>query len=1083
MLPGPAMHIMTSKSGMLSKDGRCYTFDQRANGFVPGEGIGVILLKRFADAVRDGDQIHGVIKGWGVNQDGKTNGITAPSVNSQIALEKGIYERFHINPETITLVEAHGTGTKLGDPIEVEALTESFRIFTDKKNYCALGSVKSNIGHLLAAAGISGVIKVLLSLHQKMLPPTIHFEKLNQHISLKNSPFYINSELQRWKAPLGMPRRACVSSFGFSGTNAHVVIEEYSSPKTQVGREAIAIDSSIPVIIPLSAKNRDRLTEYAENLLKFIQRRNKTDSLNSPVSQKLLNLADLAYTLQIGREAMEERLGLIVCSGEELEEKLKRFIESSSKEGGSLCRPEEIQDLYLGCVEQNNETLAVFAVDEELQEAVNKWIGRKKFSKLLDFWVKGLTFDWNKLYEGTQGHPNKPQRISVPTYPFSRERYWVKTQDSDVAGNANSGMKSQLHPLLQENTSDFSRQRFSSTFSGEEFFLKDHQLEGEKVLPGVAYLEMAQEAVKRVSGDYLKENIQLKNVVWARPITVNKLQKVHIGLFPEENGEIAYEIYTDNLNATPGDDSEESTMHSQGRAVLSSSSEESSLNLADLQKKLNKNSLSPQACYKSFKTLGMNYGPAHQGLEKIYVGDNEVLAKLTLPASVTETNDQFTLHPSILDSALQASMGIDFSKEELNRAYGSNGTAARISLPFALESLNIKENCTKSMWAWVRLVQHSGSNGRAVLKKEDGYLAPKLDVDLCDEEGKVCVMMRGFSSRVFEGKIPEKSKANGALILKPIWKEKPGSGGGALDSLDSEQTLAKYTDRRVFLCDLNQCSQQLQDKINDILRASLSHVSITDLKSNEPMGVPSAIDPKNLGKRFEDYSLQLFNSIQESFQEKTEGGIRPRQGNILIQVLVPDQGPEQVFTGLSGLLKTARLENPRILGQVIAVKEEYSIENLIAKLQENSKFPEDQQIRYESDSGPEEKRLVASLGEIGSSTSEKRKSPLSIPWKVGGVYLITGGAGKLGLIFAKEIVEKLKSEGRRSENSPGVTLVLTGRSELGKQVKLKELEGLGAKIEYKSVDVSDKKAVEALTREIRNNFGALNGIIHSAGVI
>ena len=133
VMAGPSMHIMTSKAGMLSKDGRCFTFDNQANGFVPGEGVGTILLKRLSDAVRDKDPIYGVIKGWGVNQDGKTNGITAPSANSQSLLEKEVYQRFQINPETISLIEAHGTGTKLGDPIEVEALTESFRSYTDKR--------------------------------------------------------------------------------------------------------------------------------------------------------------------------------------------------------------------------------------------------------------------------------------------------------------------------------------------------------------------------------------------------------------------------------------------------------------------------------------------------------------------------------------------------------------------------------------------------------------------------------------------------------------------------------------------------------------------------------------------------------------------------------------------------------------------------------------------------------------------------------------------------------------------------------------------------------------------------------------
>ncbi|MCU1245924.1 MAG: Polyketide synthase, partial [Acidobacteria bacterium] len=148
VLAGPRMHIMTSKAGMLSKEGRCFTFDERADGFVPGEGVGVLLLKRLSDAERDGDRIAGVLRGWGVNQDGKTNGITAPSMNSQVRLEKGVYERFGIDPRSISLMEAHGTGTRLGDPIEVEALSDAFGSYGDRPNRCAIGSVKSNIGHL-----------------------------------------------------------------------------------------------------------------------------------------------------------------------------------------------------------------------------------------------------------------------------------------------------------------------------------------------------------------------------------------------------------------------------------------------------------------------------------------------------------------------------------------------------------------------------------------------------------------------------------------------------------------------------------------------------------------------------------------------------------------------------------------------------------------------------------------------------------------------------------------------------------------------------------------------------------------------
>lgn len=171
VMAGPAMHIMTSQAGMLSPDGRCFAFDERANGFVPAEAVGVVMLKRLADAERDQDCIYGVIRGWGVNQDGKTNGITAPNPESQTRLQQSVYDRYRIDPEQIQLIEAHGTGTKLGDPIEIDGLKAAFGKYTSKTGYCAVGSVKSNMGHALNAAGIAGFIKLMLALKHRQLPP------------------------------------------------------------------------------------------------------------------------------------------------------------------------------------------------------------------------------------------------------------------------------------------------------------------------------------------------------------------------------------------------------------------------------------------------------------------------------------------------------------------------------------------------------------------------------------------------------------------------------------------------------------------------------------------------------------------------------------------------------------------------------------------------------------------------------------------------------------------------------------------------------------------------------------------------
>ncbi len=388
---------------MLSPEGRCFTFDQRANGFVPSEGVGVVLLKRLEDAVRDNDQIHGVIQGWGVNQDGKTNGITAPNGDSQTRLEKDVYDKYSMNPEDIQLIETHGTGTKLGDPIEVEALKTSFRHYTKKKNYCALGALKSNVGHLLAATGVAGVIKILLSLKHKKLPPTINYDTLNEHIQLKDSPFYVNTTCKDWDISEAQKRRAAISSFGFSGTNAHMVIEEYlDESKVQGPKSKVPVDR--PALIVLSAKNEDRLRVYAKNLIDYVHP--STLDLR-PLTPRL---QDVAYTLQVGREAMEERLGLIVKSIDELLKKLEGFLANQG----------DVENLYRGQIKRKNRTLAIFTADEKLQEIIDKWVQRGKFSKLLDLWVNGLAFDWNKLYGEDQ-----PQRISLPTYPFTRERYWA----------------------------------------------------------------------------------------------------------------------------------------------------------------------------------------------------------------------------------------------------------------------------------------------------------------------------------------------------------------------------------------------------------------------------------------------------------------------------------------------------------------------------------------------------------------------------------------------------------------------------------------------------------------------------------
>ena len=292
------------EGGILSPDGHCRAFDARAQGTVGGSGVGIVVVKRLADALADGDCIHAVIKGSAINNDGSVKvGYTAPGVNGQGRVIRAAQLMAEIDAETITYVETHGTGTPLGDPIEIDALTQAFRISTQKNGFCAIGSVKANVGHLDAAAGVTGLIKTVLALKHKMLPPSLHFEQPNPQINFANSPFYVNRALAEWKAG-SVPRRAGVSSFGIGGTNAHIILEE--APEMEAAGSARSCQ-----LIVLSARTPSALEVASANLVDYCKQHPDC------------NLADLAYTLQVGRKAFSYRRVLVCHDLNELVRKLE----------------------------------------------------------------------------------------------------------------------------------------------------------------------------------------------------------------------------------------------------------------------------------------------------------------------------------------------------------------------------------------------------------------------------------------------------------------------------------------------------------------------------------------------------------------------------------------------------------------------------------------------------------------------------------------------------------------------------------------------------------------------------------------
>ena len=363
---------------MLSRRGECRAFDALADGFVPGEGVGVVVLKPLARALADGDHVYGVIAGSGINQDGRTNGLTAPSGRAQERLEREVYARCGIDPASIGYVETHGTGTRLGDPIEVAALTAAFGSGVGR-GACALGSVKSNIGHTLTAAGIAGLLKVLLGLQRGELFASLHFEEGNEEIEWERSPFYVNTRLRRWE-PVGgsSVRRAAVSSFGFSGTNCHVVVEEAPG----VARAA----APGARLIVLSGRSAAAVRQRRRDLLEWLEGAGAGASL-----------ADLSYTLGAGRSHFAWRLWWVVEDLAELHAELS-----------ADCEPERA------------------AVSEEDAREPASGHDRAGLLALGSAYGRGARLDWAGLFAG-----EAVRRLPLPGYPFERKRYWAARMPGD----------------------------------------------------------------------------------------------------------------------------------------------------------------------------------------------------------------------------------------------------------------------------------------------------------------------------------------------------------------------------------------------------------------------------------------------------------------------------------------------------------------------------------------------------------------------------------------------------------------------------------------------------------------------------
>lgn len=1068
----PDLHIATSKVEMLSKEGKCRAFDNSADGTIISEGVGAIILKPLKIALEEGHSIYGVIISSGINQDGKTNGITAPSMQSQIRLETEVYERADIDPREISYIETHGTGTKLGDPIEVKALASVFEKYTSEKQFCIIGSVKSNVGHTTTAAGVTSIIKVLLAMKHKKIPATLHFQEPNTHLSLKETPFYVNHKTVDWRVPKDNPRLAAVSAFGFSGTNAHIVLQEFK------GENENEVTQEYPYyLITLSAKTRESYNRKIVDLLSWLEKPENNSSIG-----------DIAYTLQVGRSHFNIRGAFVVDSCSELKDRLKELVVTGQTADYFM----EANNSKPVKADANTKVL-IHKIFEKLKDSVSAEY-KEYLTELARLYVQNKVTGCESIYTG-----HKFQLIHLPTYPFFGDRYWVE-EDAELYAEKNS--TAFLHPMIDRKLSETEEAAYEKSFQGTEFFLKDHIVQNEKVLPAVAYLEIA-----RAAGSIFRNRkvMKITNNYWLNALKVkDSFQNIKLTLLPvkTDSNVMEYEVISQEQN-------EQEILHGRGQIEYAALSQEGVKEYLDLDTIRSRcpSLITGLECYQLFIKGGLKLGKSFQSIQKLYFNENEVLASIQLPEHLKENFHEYLLHPTIMDGALEAVIGMVSAKAR-------NGG---VTLPYYIGEVEILGELTEKCFSYARYTGRK-KNG---LQESDSY-----EVFILDEKGKVLVKVKDFSLWTIGAKANEiQAAADKVHYYKYIWEKSdlclpenhPEALGKNLLIFDTDNSLSDYLRKKS------------EGKYNIIL-------------------VKPGVDYAEAGNEFtiapahkEDY-VRLIQSLKEK---------EPFPGNIIylwskepdyefesiliqdpeytiypllylyqaLESLLPDeriklnymfQGNGKVFSPFSaafgGFAKSLRLENAKYSSKSIQFNAAFSLEEvsnlilleLLAAAKEDveilhtteGRFVRTIQEYFIEDSSMQKDNSIQknnriqkdnsfqkdnSIQKVNSLQRENTESNFSDKenFKTKGIYLISGGFGKLGLILARFLAEAYQAK-----------LCLTSRSPLDaeKVTHIKELEALGSEVLFVQGDVSVLNDTAVIIDAVKERFGRIHGIIHCAGM-
>lgn len=948
----PDKYISLSQGKFLSTNGRCKSFGEGGDGYVPGEGVGTVLLKKVSQAEKDKDHIYAVIKATSINHGGRSNAYFVPNVIEQKNLIVEALKSADISPRTISSVEAHGTGTALGDPIEVEGFNKAYRIYTQDKQYCAIGSVKSNIGHLESAAGIAALTKVVLEMQHKKLVPSIHSETLNSKIDFAGSPFYVQHDYEEWKKPVisengqlvEYPRRAAISAFGAGGTNVHIILEENKQ------KEDLRNIQSTDRIFVFSAKNKERLEELLQKYTHFLKQQEFASQ-----DEENRFMYDLESNLLVGRQFFKCRIAIVAKKIGEILSKIEAYLSG-----------EQQRNLFIGEMDANS-IVDDFFEDEDGKQYLITLMKKKNLQKIAKLWVNNVDFDYN-AFVGEQY-----RKISMPTYCFEKRvikppKVKNELQERRVA----------LHSMVDNNVSKIQNQQFVKQFTGNEFYLKDHIIKGRSILPAAAYLEML-----RASGTFsVHQGVvsQITNVVWLRPLMLDSSNTTdaYINLIPQGDS-VKCEIETVNQLGVH-------LVHCTGNLELVKydpkwrSDDRIDLNF---YKEICTVNVDGSDFYKEFEKTDFVYGKRLQFIDRVLVSESSKCA-ITVLHDTNELfeRENYTLHPAILDSGIQSVAALINS---YNRSY----------LPHSVEKVEILDSLDNVKYVLIHdmSIQSDTISFDLEFVDEDGKVLLKF-VHLTVKEQKVAEkedVIQYFTTLVEEtAKLPVNNEKPKFIILDTTQELYDSVKQLGLDAVLVRPGNAKnkisQTEYEICSCEEQDYKWLFQNAVNNsgstCIIYNMNHDRGMDFDINyaaEFFVLVKAVVSSGLRS-----SIKLFHIFSGDIQTANKLSVNP------------------MYLACAGLLKTAVMEMPKLVCKNIAFDKSIAKDSLklagylrdeLALGAENV-----EEVYYSI----EDKRLIRKLKEL------TRTNPQQSTLKVNGVYYIIGGLKGIGLKFAEYLATTYK---------------------------------------------------------------------------